>query len=80
MLTYDQKIWISIISGAIWIYFREGKHYIMLPRKDIASVILVCLWIYINYKEPLALPFGLVMLYMYGEMTKDKKIEFPIRE
>lgn len=75
MLTFQQKMWISIISGAVWIYFRKGEHYIMLPRKDIMSTILVCLWIYANYKEPLALPFGLIVLYMYGELNKNKKID-----
>ena len=52
-LSYDNKIKISILAGAIWIYFRTTQCYISLPRKNIISVLLVSFWIYYNYQEPL---------------------------
>ena len=64
-LKYNEKIKISILAGAIWIYFRTNECYILLPRKSIISVLLVSLWIYYNYYEPLFLPLGLITMYLY---------------
>mgnify|MGYP001372086472 CR=1 FL=1 len=63
-LNRNSKILISIISGCIWIYFRTTNCYNLIPRKKILPVILVGLWIYLNYIEPLVLPLGLLILYL----------------
>lgn len=65
-LTFEQKVIISMIAGAIWIYFRTIECYDLLKRKKILSVILVTGWIYMNYYEPLALPLGLLIMYIYA--------------
>lgn len=70
--TYDNKIYISMIIGGLWIYFRELKDYDSLPRKNIISVILVTVWIYLNYKEPLFLPIGLGCMVLYSRHYNNK--------
>ena len=73
-LSFDQKVKISIIAGSIWIYFRTLECYKLLPRKSIISVILVSLWVYFNYYEPLFLPIGLLIMFIYSGINKDKII------
>lgn len=72
-LTFQQKIYISLIACAIWIYFRTAECYSMIPRKSLFSVIFVLIWVYINYYEPLVAPIGLVTLYLYGKLQKEKE-------
>ena len=62
-LTQQQKIIIAIISGCVWIYFRDNLCYTAIPRMNIFSVIVTAVWIYLNYKDPLFLPIGLITLY-----------------
>ena len=64
-ITYDNKIKLSILAGAIWIYFRTTSCYILLPRRSLLSVLLVSVWIYYNYYEPLFLPIGLFVMVSY---------------
>ena len=70
MLSYQNKVYISMISGMFWIYFREHKHYRGLPNKSILSSILVAIWIYCNYIEPLSLPIGLFLMWIYSNYTE----------
>jgi hypothetical protein len=72
-LTFQQKIYISLISCAIWIYFRTAECYLMIPRKSLFSVIFVVIWVYINYYEPLVAPIGLTTLYLYSKLQKEKE-------
>ena len=65
LLTYNQKVTISIIIGMIWIYFRTQDCYRFLPRKQILPVLFVGGWIYLNYYEPLFLPIGLSIMIIY---------------
>jgi hypothetical protein len=65
-LDFDQKVYISMIAGAIWIYFRTLDCYNLIPRRQTFSILFVVPWIYINYYEPLALPIGLLILYLYS--------------
>lgn len=65
LLTYDQKVIISIVIGMIWIYFRTQDCYKLLPRKEIFPILFVGLWIYLNYYEPLFLPIGLSIMILY---------------
>jgi hypothetical protein len=74
-LTFQQKIYISLISCAIWIYFRTPECYKMIPRKSLFSVIFIVIWIYINYYEPLIAPIGLSTLYLYSKLPKRNKEE-----
>ena len=67
-LTFDDKVKISMLASIIWIYFRTAECYKLIPRKSIVSVFLVTTWVYLNYQEPLFLPIGLIILYLYGLM------------
>lgn len=64
------KIVISIISGMIWIYFRNYECYRALPNNSLLSALLVGIWIWLNYQDPLFLPLGLVLLYLYSHYFK----------
>jgi len=65
ILTKKHKIIISMIFGMLWIYERSFDCYDLLPRKNIFASIIVAIWIYLNYKEPLFLPIGLLLLYFF---------------
>lgn len=69
-LSYDQKVMISVICGALWIYFRTSECYKLIPRVHFFSVIFVSFWIYFNYYEPLFLPIGLLVLLGYSLFPK----------
>ena len=64
--SFEQKVAISIISGAIWIYFRTYDCYAMIPRLQLFPVLFVSIWIALNYYEPLFLPIGLGILICYS--------------
>ena len=66
ILSRDTKIIIALISGAVWIYYRDQLCYKIIPRKNIPVVIAVVIWIYLNYHEPLFLPIGLLILYAFS--------------
>ena len=68
-LTYDEKVLISVICGGLWIYFRISDCYKLIPREHIFPVFFVCIWIYLNYYEPLFLPIGLLILICYSQTT-----------
>ena len=72
-LTFKQKIYISLVACAIWIYFRTAECYSMIPRKSLFSVLFVVIWVYINYYEPLVAPKGLTILYLYSKLQKEKE-------
>jgi len=77
-LTFDQKVFISIVCGGLWIYFRTAECYNMIPRLHLFPVIFVCIWIYLNYYEPLFLPLGLLVLIIYsylGPLIQDRFID-----
>ncbi len=64
-LTYQQKVWIAVVSASVWIYFRDFSCYKLLPRKSILAVAGVALWTYYNYSEPLLLPIGLFIMFFF---------------
>jgi len=75
-LSYDKKVFIAVFFAGLWIYFRTNQCYIMLPRMNIFSVMFVMIWTYLNYYEPLFLPIGLGIMFVYflihkEEMTTD---------
>ena len=70
LLTYDQKVILSIICGGLWIYFRTAECYNMIPREHWFPVVFVCAWIYLNYYEPLFLPIGLLVLILYAYLPQ----------
>ena len=72
-LTFSQKIIIALVSASIWIYFRDISNYKLLPRKSIISILIICFWLYLNYYEPLIVPIGLLIMYVYSIVNKDKK-------
>jgi magnesium-transporting ATPase (P-type) len=65
-LSYNTKVYISVLSSGIWIYFRTSDCYKLIPRTNIYSVIFVMFWTYLNYNEPLFLPIGLLILVLYA--------------
>ena len=66
ILSRDTKIIIALISGAIWIYYRDELCYKIIPRYNLPVVIAVVIWIYLNYQEPLFLPIGLLIIYAFS--------------
>ena len=72
-LTFSQKIIIALVSASIWIYFRDISNYKLLPRKSIIFILIICFWLYLNYYEPLVIPIGLLIMYVYSIVNKDKK-------
>lgn len=63
---YIIKIIIAFISGVLWIYFRDNKCYELLPNKNILVSLIVGIWIILNYIEPLFLPIGLIICFLYS--------------
>lgn len=72
MIIYNYKILISIVSGMIWIYYRDDLCYKLIPKNNLLVSVCIGLWIYINYYEPLVLPFGLIILYFYSIKFRKK--------
>jgi hypothetical protein len=71
-LSYKNKVILSVICSGVWIYFRTSECYNLLPRHHIFPVIFVMLWCYLNYIEPLFLPIGLLILFIYPKIYKSK--------
>ena len=67
MLSYQMKVYISVICSGLWIYFRTSHCYVMIPRMQIFPVLYVMTWSYLNYYDPLFLPLGLLVLWSYSE-------------
>ena len=65
---YKLKVLFSIIVGMFWIYFRKYENYRALPNYSIVSCIIVGGWILANYLDPLALPLGLLGIYIYSRL------------
>ena len=70
VLKYDQKVFIAVICGGFWIYFRTSDCYNLIPRLHIFPVFFVCTWIYLNYYDPIFLPIGLLVLIAYSFVSK----------
>ena len=47
----------------------------MIPREHIFPVFFICVWIYLNYYEPLFLPIGLFILVAYSQIPSFSKNE-----
>ena len=71
-ISHNNKVLISVFVGAVWIYFRSLENYALLPRHNLISVILVSSWIYLNYLDPLFLPIGLTIMYLYSQYVTKK--------
>ena len=74
-LTYEQKVYIAIVASVIWIYFRTLGCYLALPRKSAISVLLVSIWMYCNYYEPLSAPIGLLIMILYSFLFGNKNFK-----
>lgn len=77
-ISFDRKVLISVICSGIWIFFRTAKCYEMIPRLNIFPVIFVMTWAYFNYYEPLFLPLGLLVLFIYPHLRLWKFIPLHI--
>ena len=73
LLSYDNKVIISVICSGLWIYFRTSECYNLIPRLHIFSIFFVMIWVYLNYYEPLFLPIGLLILILYAKINISKK-------
>lgn len=69
-ISFQNKVILSVICGALWIFFRTEDCYDLIPRHHIFPVIFVMAWIYLNYYEPLFLPIGLGILIFYTKFAK----------
>jgi hypothetical protein len=69
-LSYNNKVFISVICSGFWIYFRTSDCYKLIPRMHIFPIIFVMSWVYLNYYEPLFLPIGLLILIAYSKILK----------
>ena len=67
LISYHNKVILAIIAAGLWIYFRTAECYSMIPRHHIVPVVLVMIWAYFNYYEPLSLPIGLSLLVLYSQ-------------
>ena len=75
LLSYDRKVFIAIICAGLWIYFRTAECYSLIPRLHLFPVVFVMVWSYLNYYEPLMLPFGLLVLVVYSELFHKKNTQ-----
>lgn len=75
LLSYDKKVFISIVCAGFWIYYRTSDCYDLIPRKHIFPVIFVVVWTYLNYYEPLFLPIGLSILILYSKIYKKESMK-----
>ena len=64
-LSKKQKLYIAMVIGGLWIYFRTMSCYALLPRLSILSVVLVVGWIYLYSLDYLFLPIGLLVMILY---------------
>ena len=71
-LSYKNKVILSVICSGLWIYLRTAECYKLIPNKHIFPVIFIMIWCYLNYYEPLFLPIGLFILFIYGKIDKFK--------
>jgi len=67
-ISYDTKVFISILCAGLWIYFRTQDCYIMIPRQELFPVLFVMGWTYLNYYDPFFLPIGLGILILYAKI------------
>jgi len=74
-LSYNTKIIISLITASIWIYFRTAECYALVPRKSLFSVIFITIWMYLNYKDPLFCPIGIIILVLYTKIKNIKNFD-----
>jgi len=72
-LSLEKKYFISVVIGFIWIMFRTDSCYNLIPRGKILPALVVSLWIYLNYKEPLFLPLGLFVLFVGSYIADHSK-------
>jgi hypothetical protein len=68
-LTYEQKVFLAMMAGGLWIFFRTSDCYQMIPRLHVIPVLFVVGWIYLNYYDPLFLPLGLAVLIAYAVLS-----------
>ena len=74
-ISFDNKVFFSVIISGFWIYFRTKECYDMIPREHLFPVFFVMIWSYLNYYEPLFLPIGLFILILYTKIVKYYLIE-----
>jgi hypothetical protein len=74
-LSYNTKIIISLITASIWIYFRTAECYALLPRHSLFAIVFICIWMYLNYQDPLFCPIGILILVLYTKLNKIKDFD-----
>lgn len=68
IISYKNKVFLSVICAGLWIYFRTEDCYDMIPRHHIFPIVFVMVWTYLNYYDPLFLPIGLSILIAYSKL------------
>ena len=64
---YATRAMISCVIAGIFIYIRKLDYYATMPRGNLGTSLLIVIWVYLNYMEPLALPVGLLLLNIFGK-------------
>lgn len=67
-ISFEKKVYISVIASGAWIYFRTPSCYDMIPSGQLFPFFFVMTWTYLNYYEPLFLPIGLFILILYSKL------------
>jgi len=67
-ISFEKKVYISVIASGAWIYFRTPICYEMIPSGQLFPFFFVMIWTYLNYYEPLFLPIGLFILILYSKL------------
>jgi hypothetical protein len=75
-ISFEKKVYISVITAGAWIYFRTPSCYAMIPSGNFLPFFFVMIWTYLNYYEPLFLPIGLFILILYSKLQPiiDKQV------
>jgi len=69
LLSYNQKVYICLLSAAVWIYFRDAACYALIPRRSIFSVAMTVVWVYLVFQyDILFMPLGLFVLFLYSRL------------
>jgi hypothetical protein len=67
-ISFEKKVYISVIAAGAWIYFRTPTCYAMIPSGHFLPFFFVMIWTYLNYYEPFFLPIGLFILIIYSKL------------
>ena len=69
-ISYASRAIFSCIVASVWIYHQRLDYYQLLPRKNLVMAVIIAVWTYLNYVEPLSLPIGLAIITYMSRKSK----------